>query len=232
MEHHELDQFHLFDCFINLLRQEYGFLAQLQFDIELQNLLQPNKKSIIVKTPFKGFSIQIITNLQNSIKIIYCDENNKNCYDFNLGHIYPYEQIITDEKIIEYFGKSLNQPDRSSIINIVNIIIRNIRQGFTIDHFSKLLQYCRCRLGISDTKGLECVYEHISSAEYAHLLDTYAPKLLGAKAEKLHHCSLYKQGFLALQGAIVNETSTALIKNKSLITSLQNIVLSFLIYNN
>ena len=60
-----------FDCFVNMLRDEYGFDARILSESELRDPLLPNHKGIVVKTPFKGYSIQIITDFLNNLKIIY-----------------------------------------------------------------------------------------------------------------------------------------------------------------
>ena len=216
---HPIDKF---DCFVNMLRDEYGFDARILSESELHDPLLPNHKGFVVKTPFKGYSIQIITDFMNSLKIIYRRDDAELDYIFEWATVWcPYEQKIFGKLFRKYFECN-DQTDMTSICCYANLIIPNICRGFTIDYFSNLLQFYASKLGVSKNASEEPIYEYISK-KYAHILGTDNPNS--------NHYLMYGQGFVALQNAIANEVSAVLVRNKSLINSLQMIVLSFLIFS-
>ncbi len=204
-----------FECFIELLRREYALDAHILSSDDMYFALAGCKR-FYVQTPFKGFSIQFVTNLKHNVTILYCLDRISLGYGFKWTKVQV--KIVNDDKFNEYFGLCNLAKDKLKIMRYINRLIKNIYISFDINNFRKLLQYYAGKMGyIEFEKQEEFIYELICGKD--------------KDSENINQ-DIYKCGYRSLKNVLITKISLIFVEIKSfIIEPLQNIVLYFLFVN-
>ncbi len=137
-------------CLVNLLQTEFSIEAQKLSKSEIYSHVPPGCKRIIIKTPFKNFFLQIITNFYSYTKICFRTQNYE-LHSYFTYSSHEFELVLDRYKIKKYFESCNLSTNMDLCMQSINHIIETIYNSHMIENLYGLLKYHAKKIG--------CIYD-------------------------------------------------------------------------